>query len=205
MIDDLSIAQRAAARYGIEPPQSLDDATFNGQTYRLILDPVVEFCLDLHPWRFVLETHQLARLSGVASPIAGWRNVFQLPPVMLGDPVRIFTDPTDPDRPFSRYGLQGLRVLTDEEQLHAIVKVRPSPARWPAAFREAVVLALAAELALGIAADKDGRDRLRGDAFGTSSVFPRGGAMGVAIQQSGWSTPPRALALADNPMERARW
>lgn len=195
MFDALTLVQEAALRIGEEPPQSLDEFLGTDSLAR-VFSGVADFCLDLHPWTFCTEVRPLSRLD-LDSPVRGYPHVFELPADAVGQPLAIFADLSTPDAPYAGFTYHGARVLALDAPVHALLTVRPPPARWPGAFREAVRLALAAELALALASDDGLRDKLRADAFGTPSEMYRGGAMGVAIRNQGWRAPPQRLASGD--------
>lgn len=202
MFDPLQIVQMAAIRIGEDAPQSMDDI-LGSDTVELVYTAVVDFCLDLHPWDFTRETRQLARRFGVPSPMLGYSYTYEMPTDAIGEPLRVVDDLSEPDRPFFCWTFHGNAILSSAEQLYAVVNVRPTPARWPGVFREAVVLAIAAELALSMASNNGLRAELRENAFGSPSKDFRGGAIGVAIRNQAFRTPAKKLATGTDPFSAA--
>lgn len=188
----LDIVNRATARIGCDPLQSLDDETIGGRSAELVYSSVIEFLLGVYPFSFAREFRALSRIDG-AGPIGAYDYAYLMPPERLGPPLRVLDDPSCPDRGFSSYLLSGDQVLSNVTPLYAEILVLPDPPRWSTPFREAAVLLLAAELALALAHDKSLRDSLRQDAIGTPSVQPRGGAMASAMAADSRATPPRAM------------
>lgn len=194
MLDALRIVQQAAARIGVEAPQSLDDIA-GTDPIELVYGSVVDFCLDLHPWDFCRATVSLSQLAEPGE--LGYRFVYQLPAEAIGEPLRILADVSRPNVPYFGWTLSGRRILANAEPLFAVINTRPQPSAWPATFREAVVLALAAELSLSLAANEDMRLSLRRDAFGTPTEAFRGGAIGAAIRNQAFRTPVKQLPFTD--------
>lgn len=193
----LDIVNRACARIGCDPLQTLSEDTIGGRSAELVYGSVIEFMLGVYRFSWSREFRQLSQLEG-ASPLSAYALAYQLPPDRLGPPLRIVDDPTV-DRGFSAFLLTGDLVLSDVAPLYAEICILPPPARWSTAFREAATLLVAGELALAIAHDKDLRERLRADALGTPSAQPRGGAMAAAMAADAQATPPRRLQ-ANNPL-----
>lgn len=197
----LVMVNRAFARLNIDPLEGLDDS-FGASSAALTYDSIVEFCLGIYPFSWGKEMRVLSPLDPATS-LFGYAHVFDVPGDSLGPPVRITDDARDPDRIFNRYTLSGNQVHADPATLFAEVKFKPPVMRWPATFREAVILGLAAEFALGQVDDANLRERLRADAFGSPSAFPRGGVMGTAIAEDARATPPRRAPLGNNPLTNA--
>lgn len=198
--DPLSVIRSACARIGADPPATFDAAEADA-AIGAVYWSVVDFCLDLHPWAFCRETRPLGRLADCA-PVPGWSHAHALPPDAIGEPLAVLTDPKCA-APCTRWALHGGTILSDEHRLWATVAVRTPPERWPGAFREAVILALAGELALSLASNDGLRDELRKAAFGTPSEAFRGGAIGVAIRNQAWRTPAGRLPTGCNPLTAA--
>ncbi|MDD7908677.1 hypothetical protein PUV47_02000 [Pseudovibrio exalbescens] len=199
VLTDLVVVNRACARVGLEPFQSLNEDLPGGESAQYVYDGVVEFLLGLHPWSFARETRQLSRLHGV-TPYTGYNHVFQLPPDRLGPPERVTQSARLVDDVFTDYALQGDYLHADPSELYALVSVRPEPQRWPTAFLEAATLAVAAELIMAIAANSGKRNDLRRDVYGSPSEQMRGGVIGVAIRADSIATPPKKLRYAGNPL-----
>lgn len=202
MLDELRVIQMAVERIGGETPASLDEV-LGEDSLALVYESVVDFCLDLHPWEFSRELRQLARLAEPASGVLGYPYVYALPSDAIGDPLRLVSDIALPDVPFHGWTRHGACVLAAAEPLYGVICVRPTPARWTGAFREAVVLALAGEFALSMASNESLRDALRRDAYGTPSEAFRGGAMGAAIRSQAHRSPAKRLPTGHNPFSQA--
>ncbi|MBS7545689.1 hypothetical protein [Ancylobacter oerskovii] len=202
MFDPLKIVQMAAVRIGEEAPQSLDEI-MGDDSVELVYNAVVDFCLDLHPWGFNIELRQLSKRAGVTSPILGFTHIYELPTDVVGDPLSVHADLSRRNEAFTHWAMQGPALLASVEPLYANFHVRPHPLRWPGAFREAVILAIAAELAMSMASNDDLRAQLRVNAYGNPSENFRGGAIGVAIRNQAFRTPAKALPVAHNPFSAA--
>ncbi|WP_057464469.1 hypothetical protein [Pseudovibrio sp. POLY-S9] len=194
-----AIVNRACARVGLEPLQSLTDDLPGGQGADLIYKGLISFLLGHYPWSFARTTRQLSKLHGVTA-FAGYRNVFQLPPDRLGPPQKLTISPRDPDSTFTDFTPEEDKVHADVPELYALIPYFARPDMWSAAFMEAATLALAAELVMAIASREKKRDALRRDVYGTPQENMRGGLIGVAIQAEAQGTPSKKLKLRGNPL-----
>lgn len=192
LLSKLDVINRACARIGADPFLALSDEIVGAGAAGSVYDDVVGFCLDIYGFPASRAVVQLSRLADV-TPANGFAYAYLLPSDAIGDPLRVIDEPTLPDQSALDFDLFGRHVYSDAESLWAVVKTGVAPANWPPALLEAIVLALAAELALALASDEKKRRELRTDAFGTPTEKFRGGAMGVAINNAAQATPPRRL------------
>lgn len=203
LLTAVDIVNAACARIGAEPIQSFDDETDIAQAALLQYEETVDFNLSLSTFSsWAMEVRPLSRNSG-ATPLSGWTYVYDIPGPRLGPPVWLSDDITDPDRRTVRFTLVGNQVHADDETLHAFVKFRPDPERWPPAFRAATIAALAARFAISFASDRALAQQLQEEAYGTPSENHRGGKMRAAISEDSFATPPRKANWNNNPLERA--
>lgn len=201
----LDIVNTACAKIGEEPPQSLTDDLGGGQSASLLYEAVVDFNLGLQPsgFHFAREVRQLSELAGVTA-FTGYDHVFEIPGATIGPPVYLTDDPSDPHRRYDRFLLTSGRIHASATPLYAMVNFRPDPHRWTGTFRMATISALAAELAMAIASDRNTMQTWQQTAYGTPSENFRGGQMRAALSEDGYANPPRAINVAQNPLERAR-
>lgn len=199
MIDKLEIVNRAMLRIGADPLEDLEDETLGGQAADLVYDSVVEFALGIYVFSFARKMAQLSELS-TATPLTGFTRVFDLPAERLGPPLRVTDSITDPNHRFSRYVLQEDTVHADETPLFAEIKFAAAPRHWSGTFRDFAVLAVAAEYALSIGHDKNLRKDMRQNAYGNPSENYRGGALGAAIREDSFATPPKSAGWDNNPL-----
>lgn len=199
----LVIANRACAMFGNDPLQSLDEETLGGQRVGLILESLLAFCLDLIPWTFLRDTVELARSTTPTTP--GWTSYgngykyqFTIPNGFRIRPNRMLRS-RDPDDVLLRFEFEGDKLYCDEQQVFAQLLINQHPERWSGAFTHAFTKALAGELALALADDKQVAASLKDEAFGSPSMNFRGGLMGAAIQADSRSAPVRKLPAA-NPL-----
>lgn len=202
MIDKLEIVNRAMLRIGADPLQDLEDETLGGQAADLVYDSVIEFALGVYVFSFARQMMQLSELA-TATPLTGFARVFQLPAERLGPPLRVTDSITDPDHRYHRYQLQGETVHADETPLFAEIKFLADPVAWSGTFRDFAVLAVAAEYALSIGHDKSLRKDMRVNAYGNPSENYRGGALGAAIREDSFATPPKTAGWDNNPLTRS--
>lgn len=197
----LLIANRACALFGNDALQSLDDETPGGQKVELIFDSLLGFCFDLHPWTFMRETVQLAKLT--PPPIHtvyanGYRSQFVVPRGFVIHPSRLMRS-KDPDDVLLRFEREGDKVYSDDDTCFAQLLINQHPERWSGSFTHAFTVALAGELALAMADDKQVSMAKKDEAFGPPSMNYRGGLMGAAIQADARNSPVRTLPQS-NPL-----
>lgn len=198
------IVNTACAKIGEEPPQSLTDDLGGGQSASLLYEAVVDFNLGLQPsgFHFAREVRQLSRLTGITA-YTGYNYVFDVPGPRDGPPVFLTDDPSDPGRRYDRYILTAGRVHASDDPLYAMVKFRPDPHHWTGTFRMATISALAAEMAMAIASDRNTMQIWHQVAYGNASDNFRGGQIRAALTEDGFANPPRRISVADNPLERS--
>lgn len=204
LLTPLDIINTACARIGEEPVQSLTEDLGGGQSASLIYEETVDFNLGIQPsgFAFAREVRQLSRLTD-ATPLTGYRNVFEIPQPYTGLPVFFSDDATDPDRRFDRFILTNGQVHSDAEPLFAMVKFRPDPHRWTGTFKTATITALAGKLAFAIASNRNAMSDFLTEAYGTPSEGFRGGQMRAALSEDGFANPPRRIQTHYNPLEMA--
>lgn len=203
-IDKLTMINRACAIIGADPIDALDEDTPGAQIVSLRYDSLLEFCLGLNErgWSFATSTRQLALRDGV-TPLSGWTKVFALPPERIEQPIKCAPTADWPRRHFTNYTIEGNDLHCDEETMFALIRILPDPSVMSAGFRHVFEIGLAAEFAMGLASDKDLKDRLREEAFGPISAGGKGGKMATAIQSDRTSQPSGGLADASDPLTSA--
>lgn len=200
----LDIVNAACAKIGEEPVQSLTDDLGGGQSASLLYEAIVDFNLGLQPsgFHFAREVRQLSRLAGVTA-YTGYDYVFEVPGAHTGPPVFLTDDPSDPDRRYDRFLLTAGQVHASDDPLYAMVNFRPDPHRWTGTFRMATISALAGELAMAIASDRNTMQVWQQSAYGSPSENFRGGQMRSALNEDGFANPPRRSNTSNNPLERS--
>ncbi len=196
--DRIDVVNQSLARLGAEPLQTLEDVVPGAQAASLIYDQVVSVMIGAYPWPFASQMFSLPLTTTV--PLDGFVRAFALPPERLGDPIALHADPKEPGRQETRYRLMGDEVWSDAAALWATCLVLSPPYRWTPGFAEAVILALAGELALPITGDEGKREMFLRAAYGTPSEGHRGGAMGRAMQLAGRAQSAAALPTDQNPL-----
>ncbi len=198
------IVNAACARIGEEPVQNLTDDLGGGQSASLIYDETVDFNLGLQPsgFAFAREVRQLSRLTD-ATPLTGYAYVYDIPGPYTGLPVFLSDDIRDPGCRFDDFILTNGQVHADAETLFAMIKFRPEPHRWTGTFKTATITAIAAKLAFAVASNLNVKNDLMTEAYGTPSAEFRGGQMRAALNEDGFSNPPRSIRTSRNPLERA--
>lgn len=198
------VINAAFARIGEDPIEGLDVDDPGATAPALIYEETVNFNLGLLPSGFTFgrEIRQLSKLTD-AVPLTGYTNVFDVPQPSIGLPVFLSDDITDPDRRFTAFIITKSQIHSDADPLFAMVKFRPDPHLWTATFMTATITAIAGRLAFAIASDRNQKDDLLREAYGSPQENYRGGMMRTALSEDGFSNPPRKANVFNNPLENA--
>ncbi|MGB3626025.1 MAG: hypothetical protein WA989_09355 [Henriciella sp.] len=150
---------------------------------------VAEFMLAIYPWTF---TKSFVQMSKLATPPASlFDNVFE---ATGGGTVLALYDDLECTRPFLDFRKLGAYYPANADALWAEVRSNvpdDSILRWPQAFREAMVKALAADRV----DSRTKRADLLAEAFGTGDAYPRGGLMATAAEEDGQIEPGGVMTL----------
>lgn len=200
-LDKLTFCNQAAGLIGADPIDALDEDTPGAQAISLLYDSLLEWCMGLRDggWTFGKATRQCSQRSDV-TPLSGWSKVYALPADRIGPPVKLAPSADWPRQKFTEYSIEGNDVHCNETALYALVPILPEPPAMHPAFRRAFMVGLAADLYFALASDKDGRDRLRAEAFGPPSMNGLGGLMATAIQIDRASEPSRGPVDGSDPL-----
>lgn len=202
LLTDLDIVNTACAKIGVEPVQSMDDETPEGQSVDLIYREARDFNLGVYLFSFSRQLRQLSRVADL-TPKSGFLYVYDLPSDAVGAPLYVTDDITDPDHRFNRYALLGGQVHADPEPLFASIRIVPPVHEWSGPFRTAMVDSLASRFAMAMASDRNTSEMYHQRAYGTATENFRGGSLGAAIREDAQATPPRRAAFENNPLTRA--
>jgi hypothetical protein len=200
-VTPLVIANRACAMFGNEPLQSLDEETLAGQRVQLIFDSLLLFCLGLTPWQFARQTVQLAMTAeplGFSGYLNGYAHQFTIPRGFAVNPNRLLRS-NDPDDVLLYFEREGDKVYSNDKTCFALIDAQNHPEQWNGMFAHAFTVALAGELAMALADDKNVSAAKKEEAFGPSSAEYRGGLMGAAIRADARNAPVRRLPQS-NPL-----
>lgn len=201
MFSALDVIADACAVIGEEPPAALTGDVQNGDECSRVYRNVVGFMLGTYPFSFGVRPFLLAEVE--AAPV-GFAHAYQMPAERLGPPVRLTDRIDDADAAAPFHTISGSEIWCDAAPLWAFFKVVPDPSSWSATFRQTAITAIAAELALSLASDRNTYAVLREAAYGPPSALFRGGYMASAIAEDARATPPRKLPSA-NPLIAARY
>lgn len=200
-MDAVEIINRALARIGCLPIQSVlapgPPGTQPVRTYHSILEDL----LSKYPWHFTKRFSALNKLT--EAPPLGWTAQFQLPAGRLTLP-RGYFESASSDQPTTRVQIAGNAVYARSLTLYAEWQAKPDPNDWPGHFRELMVLALAAEFALEIREDPQLRSELRRDCYGSPQDQGLGGQFKVSSDLDASSNPSPQPAGGANPLTDIR-
>lgn len=151
------IANRALDAIGAEAIGSINDLTKPAQLCNRLFSPLRDSLLRQHPWNFATARATLPALA--VAPAWGFANAYQLP----ADYMRIVrlnvSDPTTP------YKVEGGIIVTDYGAPLQILYIQSfdDVGRFDPLFTDALVLALARDLAKPLANDTQLRGQLAAD------------------------------------------
>lgn len=194
-VSPVAVVNEALARLGSQPIAALDEDTAVARKVAQIYPTVVGSVFAVERWRFAQRTRRLDRLA--EAPQTGWRYAYALPGDRIGEPVRVLANPRTPDRPLRAFAVEGSELHCDQEAVWVSCVVDVDPTQWPALFRAAIVVALAADLAVPQTHDRDLAEDLRRQAWGTPGEGGRGGLVGRAMARDAAQQPGPSLGASD--------
>lgn len=188
--DHRKVINRGLARIAAAPIGGLDEDTDKARQAIAVYFDRLDATLGLYHWSFAGKTYRLdqAPTDGADDYVTaqkrwftGYRYAYAMPGTRMALPRTVMTDPRLPKLPEREFTIEGDRIYCDRTPLYARFTVRVDPQIWLPAFRLAVIVALAADLAIPVTHDKDLADKLRAQAEGTPQENGRGGLIGRAI------------------------
>ena len=203
----IDICDRALQRIGA-PALQTESAAGAGPVLNLY-DDVVRFICGLEPWTFTKRTLALNEDLELL-PSDFWSHRYKLPNDRIGQPLAYYDKPASQRMPggvpFTEFELEGDDyVLTEATTLWCTYQVVAPPSQWPAVLREAITLALAAELAVARHEDHKTRAVLRATVYGDERVPGDLGLLGKASLQDAQRRPsPVMNRYGPNPLIDAR-
>lgn len=186
-IDKATIINWALTDIGAGPMFSVDDDSDLAETIEAVWQPVVDRTFGMHDWSFCRKTYRNARHN--ATPENGWRYGFDLPGNRVGNPLKILDQAGQSPRPLKHFAIEEGKLFANAPETWSLCKVVVDPDYWPPEWRGAFVVALGAYLAVPVWQDRDLRDAMLTEAFGTPSREGTGGLFGRLMAQDRASSP----------------
>lgn len=202
--DEATIINQALTDIGAGPMFSIDDDSELAEIIAHVWQPVVDrtFGMAQLGWSFARKTYRNNR--NAAMPENGYRYAFDLPGGRIGNPVKVWDNPRR--RTVVRdFTIEEGKLFCDCADTWSLCKVYVAPEYWPPEWRSAFVLALGAYLSMPVWQDRDMRDDMLAEAFGTPSQGGTGGAFGRLLSQDVASNPVGEPQEFDNPLSNARF
>lgn len=180
LIDDITLINKALRRIGAGQIFALDEETELAEQATSVYFDRVESIIGTFRFSWARKTFPLDRLD--LTPNNGWKFAYAMPGTALVPvPVKVLEDPRNPDYPLREFLAEAGELYADSEPLWASFIIRPAPSVWPAVFREAMLILVAAALAVPITHDKDLAAALLQIGQGSPSEGGRGGLIGQAL------------------------
>ena len=200
--DAVTIINRALARIGAGAITATDEDTDLARQCMAIWDDLSQLALSLHPWAWSRRTFALETL---AVDTLGWDKAFNFPTLALDKPYKLLDNPKQPDHPLKQFMIEGRTIYADVPLLWGQFPIRPDSRDWPAAFRTAFTMWLAAEFCVPVTHDDKMGASLRASAIGSPGEEFRGGLMGRLISQDAMASGGPAPVMASDPLTGARY
>lgn len=154
----VDICNTALLYIGADEITAFTDGTREAKICNQIYSTIRNTMLQKFPWRFSLTTVQLSKLTTPPSDADefGYLNAFTVPP----DSLRIIAtdDPTDD------YKIVGENLWSNRTDIRVLYQKLPDESKFPAYFKNALELELAARLSMALAEDASKRDIFRSEA-----------------------------------------
>lgn len=191
------LVNTAMARLGENRIASIDDSDDLSLTLAAQYEIVRTKCLSRRTWQFTRAKKQLSKLS--AAPVNEYDNAFQLPSDLLSGPTAVYDSTESGVRPVvESWELFGNEILADFDT--CVIDYQKDVAdvvRWPAYFRELVVLDLCAALAQEITDSKTLTETFYARAWGTPQEAYTGGWYRVAARRDAGTSTTRRMETDD--------
>ena len=144
---DITICNTALIMVGADEITSFTDATREAKICNQIYETTVRNTLQKNPWRFSLLIRQLSQLAVDPDGIDefGFLNAYQIP----AESLRIIRT----NVPADDYIIVKDNLLSDQLEVWVEMQVRPEEGEFPAYFRHAVEMEMAAKLSLALTDD----------------------------------------------------
>jgi len=203
VLTDVEMANRALARVGEAPANSLDpaDGDYEAQVGRLYTS-VTESLLSWSDWSFNLIGKTLSRNASPVNVSPRWSYEHQLPPDRLGLFQAVY--PGTSQTPFANFEIAGDKLWSNEAVIFGLYRALVVPDLWPGYFRRVTETALAAQYAVSISENRTEHDRLYAQAFGAPSEMGHGGEMAMAELMDAHGRPVDGFDLNGDPLTHAR-
>jgi hypothetical protein len=200
----IQIANAALAKIG---SRDLSDWTEDTERARAVVtgyDTVLQAVFGHpHRWRFATKTYKLNRLA--ETPENGWQYAYERPGDAMGEAVRVLRNPRDPAHPLREFASEAGVIYCNVADVWAAYIVNVAPHLWPGSFRNLVVTALAAELAVPEAQDTKLLESFTVMAWGTPQELHMGGLARVAINADISGAPVMSTPVDPDPLTSARF
>jgi hypothetical protein len=202
-IDKATIINMALTEpLGVGPVFSIDDDSDLAEMIEHVWPQVVDRTFGMHDWTWAQLTRRNNRRA--EEPENGWRYGFDLPGGRIGNPLKYLSDPKQ-RMPIRDFALEGGVFYCDLPDTWSRCKFYVDPDIWPPEWRGGFIIALGAYLAVPVWQDKDMRDELLVEAFGTASREGTGGLFGRLMAQDKASAPIGSPLAAEEPLSNARF
>lgn len=200
--DEATIINSALTEIGAGPMFSIDDDSDLAEQIQYCWRTVVDRTFGLAYWTFARKTFRNTRLA--ATPENGFRYGFSLPGGRIGQPLKYSSDARcrSPIRDFT---LEAGQFFCDQPDTWSLCRVYVAPENWQPEWRAAFILALEGYLSVPVWQDRQMRDDLLAEAFGTPSQGGAGGVFGRLIAQDVASQPTGEPQTLDDPLSGARF
>lgn len=194
--DDLKVINKALARIGASAIFAVDEDSDLAAQVFAVYDDLLDAAIELYDWFWPRRTIQLEALPDLPF---GYNHAYAFPALAVGGPSALYASRTARHSPTRDFRVEGRTVAVNSEVCWGTFAMRVSPAEWPAMFRLAFTVWLAASLAVPVTHDASLGATLEQAAIGSPSEGGRGGLIGRAIAMDAARSGGVAPILADDP------
>lgn len=197
---DLDVCNQTLNELGELPIASFTEGSPNATTCAVAYPDFKKMCLSIHPWSFVKQERQLAKVVG--DPPIAYDNSFQLPSDRLSIPEAYYI--SQDGGLIKNFRIVGDRMVTNENEVWTLYEREIDEGDWPATFSRFVVLAFAHSICMAVTEKVSLKRSLEKDAWG-SIIDKNGGAYRAARRVNSRGLPTRSMLEDGGPLIRARF
>jgi len=186
---DIDVCSNAMVLLGLEPISSFVDKSPQANVCAIRYPLLKERLLSTHIWKFTVTKTQLSR--DTVTPNSKYKYQYHMPgDASVHGVIAAYASDVLGVGIMTQYVIQGNFLLTNETSVYVDYQRLVGETDWPPYFTDFAAHALAVDCALTLTKDRNIRDSLSIETYGTPSSNLMGGLHGLARSQDSKYSPP---------------